>query len=139
MERLQPAIEKEWPVDREIDKKIEEALPTTEEESPKWLDLESFETALKTEVTVEEKAEPPEEKLQPFSLDEPKERPVEKEIEPFILEEPREEFSLDLAPPAVEVDLEEEFLGDLGEEGLPVDLIEEELGEHEISVDWGSL
>ena len=83
VERLQPAIEKEWPVDREIDRKIEEALPTTEEESPKWLDLESFESALKTEVTVEEKAEPPEEKLQPFSLDEPKERPVEKEIEPF--------------------------------------------------------
>jgi len=139
VERLQPAIEKEWPVDRDIDKKIEEALPTTEEESPKWLDLESFESALKTEVTVEEKAEPPEEKLQPLSLDEPNERPVEKEIEPFILEEPREEFSLDLAPPAVEVDLEEEFLGDLGEEGLPIDLMEEELGEHEISAIGESL
>ena len=122
VERMQPAIEKEWPVDQEIDRKIEEALPTTEEESPKWLDLDSFETALKTEVKAEEKAEPPEEKLQPFAFDEPKEKPTEKEIESFVLEEPREEFSLDLTPPAVEMDLEEEFLGDLDEEELPVDL-----------------
>ncbi len=58
VEQLQPTIEKEWPKDLEIDKRIEEALPLAGEETPeKWLDLEGFETALKTEVKGRRKSE----------------------------------------------------------------------------------
>ena len=70
MEQLKPSIEKEWPSDTEIDKRIEEALPGPElETTEKWMELRDFETALKAGVKGEEKTESGEtvgEGLQPF-------------------------------------------------------------------------
>jgi CheY-like chemotaxis protein len=127
VERLQPMIEKEWPKDIEprdvgplnieIDKKIDETLPISTEETPdQWLDLEGFEAALKAEVKGEEevKAEPPEEGLEPFTLEEPKEKL-------------REEVSLELAPPADSMRLDEEFFDQLAKGELAEGkLLEEE-------------
>ena len=130
VERLQPAIEKEWPRDQEIEKRINEALPTPEEDK-KWLDLQDFESALKSEVKEEEKtasAEPAREELQPFILD-----------EPFTLAEMKEDAPANAVPPTVEIAVEEEVIGDLDEEGLPVEFVEEEVGEDEISAIGESL
>ena len=126
VERLQPMIEKEWPKDieprdmgpgdHEIDKKIDEALPIhPEEASEQWLDLESFEAALKAEVKGEEEvvAEPLEERLEPLTLEQPK-------------EELKEEVSLELAPPADAMRLEEEFFDQLAKEELAEGKILEE-------------
>ena len=76
VEQLKPSIEKEWPLDTEIDKRIEEALPGPELQSTEgWMELRDFETALKAGVKGTEKTESAEavgEELQPFSLEEPK-------------------------------------------------------------------
>ncbi len=140
VERLQPAIEKEWPADEEVGRRVQELSPTPEGESPKWLDLGDFESALRTEVKAEEKVEPQEAGLQPFDFEELKEeRTSGKELESLVLQEPIEEVSLDMTPPAAGMALEEESLSDLGEEELSPDLFEEALGEDEISFIGGLL
>jgi len=159
VERLQPIIEKEWPKDLEIDKRIDEALPLSREETPeRWLDLEGFEAALKTEVRAEgkreTKTEPAEEKLEPFILEETKER-VSLEPAPLNLEMPPEEGSFDNLPEGelsidqflkeilpkeilpreepLEGRIEEDLLEEkLPEKELPINLIEDELKEDEI-------
>lgn len=153
VERLQPIIEKEWPKDLEIDKKIDEALPLAGEKTPeKWLDLEGFEAALKTEVMakgkVEIEAEPAAEKLEPFSFEEPKER-VSLESPPLSLEMPPEEEFFDKLPEEFSIDqflketfpkeeplegrIEEDLIEEkLPEKELPINLIEDELKEDEI-------
>jgi CheY-like chemotaxis protein len=154
VERLQPIIEKEWPKDLEIDRKIDEALPLAGEEPPeKWLDLAGFEAALKTEVMaegkVEAKVEPAEEKFEPFSFEEPKER-VSLESSPLSLEmPPEEEFFGKLPEGELSIDqflketlpkeeplegiIEEDLLEEkLPEKELPINLIEDELEEDEI-------
>jgi two-component system, chemotaxis family, response regulator PixH len=77
VEQLKPSIEKEWPSDKEIDKRVEEALPGPELQSTEgWMELRDFETALKAGVKGGEKTESAEivgGGLQPFSLEEPKE------------------------------------------------------------------
>ena len=79
VEQLKPSIEKEWPLDTEIDKRVEEALPGPGPEiqsTEGWMELRDFETALKAGVKGTEKTESGEtvgERLEPFSLDEPKE------------------------------------------------------------------
>ena len=76
VEQLKPSIEKEWPLDTEIDNRIEQALPGPEVQSTEgWMELRDFETALKSGVKGTEKTEsgePVGEGLQPFSLEEPK-------------------------------------------------------------------
>ncbi len=120
VEQLKPSIEKEWPSDAEIEKRVEEALPGPElETTEKWMEFRDFETALKTEVKETEEAlfaEAAGEGLAPFTLEEPKEegkaegsgeaaavfdfeefaeegaKPLvpEKELQPFTLEESKE-------------------------------------------------
>ncbi len=96
VEQLKPSIEKEWPLDAEIDKKIEEALPGPElETTEKWMNLRDFESALKAGVKGEEEAEPRvEEELQPLTMEEGQKSVALEDFQPFSLEEPKEEESL---------------------------------------------
>ena len=119
VERLQPSIEKEWPADAEIDKRIEKALPGPElETTERWMALRDFETALKSGVKTEAKTESEEalgEELQPFFLEEMREEERGKPIEPlpgksleeelqlFVLEEAKEEVSLEISPELSEI------------------------------------
>jgi CheY-like chemotaxis protein len=76
VEQLKSSIEKEWPSDAEIEKRVEEALPGPElETTEKWMEFRNFETALKTEVEGTERklsGEAAGEGLAPFTLEEPK-------------------------------------------------------------------
>lgn len=129
VERLQPAIEKEWPAYEKGEKGLRaDAAP--KEESINLMDLGEFESALKTEVKAEEKAEPQEAELQPFDGALKEEKTAKEEFESLILDE----APLDLTPPAVEAALEEEPLSGLAEEDLPLEFAEEELGEDEIGI-----
>ncbi len=133
VERLQPAIEKEWPSDQKGEKDLRVGA-AEEEDSVRVMDLEEFESALKSEAKTEEKAEPQEAELQPFEMELKEEKTAKEEFESLILEEPREEAALDRTPPAVESVLEEEPLSGVAEEELPLEFTEEELGEDEISM-----
>jgi CheY-like chemotaxis protein len=102
VERLQPSIEKEWPAEAEIGKRIEKALPGPElETTEKTMELWDFETALKAGVKGDEKTESAEllgEELQPLTLEETREEErgraakfSEEELQSFFLEETQEE------------------------------------------------
>jgi CheY-like chemotaxis protein len=104
VEQLKPSIEKEWPSDTEIDRRVEEALPGPEVQSTEgWMEFRDFETALKAGVKGTEKTESDEtvgDELQPFSLEEPKEEgkgqyseSMKEKMGDFPFEEFREEES----------------------------------------------
>jgi CheY-like chemotaxis protein len=133
VEQLKPSIEKEWPLDAEIDKKIEEALPGPElETTEKWMNLRDFESALKAGVKGEEEAEPRvEDELQPLTMKEPKAESREEgqqsvalaEFQPFSLEEPREEESLKPAE-SMEDEIQSFIRKEFGK-GAPLDVSSE--------------
>lgn len=91
MERLQPSIEKEWPVEtkEKTSERImpEKAAPSPQETGDKYTGLDEFEAALRGEV----KTKPAEETFQPFFIEEtlqeapgmspPKEAPAELELQ----------------------------------------------------------
>ena len=97
MERLQPSIEREWPVEtkEKTSERImpEKVAPPPQETVDKYTGLDDFEAALRGEV----KAEPAEETFQPFFIEEtpqaapglspPKEAPVELELQELGAEE----------------------------------------------------
>src|SRR4030042_165409 len=71
VERLQPSIEKEWPVEKEekIPEKIREKIaPPPQEAGDRYTGFDDFEAALRGEV----KTEPAEEAFQPFFIEETK-------------------------------------------------------------------
>jgi len=125
VEQLKPTIEKEWPSDAEIDKKLEEVLPGPElETTEKWTELRDFESALKAGVKGEEASEFSLEGLQPLTTKGPEAEFMKEERQPFTLEEgEKEEKAKPLEP------MEEEILsltvGEFREEAKPAEYIEE--------------
>ena len=140
VERLQPSIEKEWPVEKEekIPEKIMPEKITTppQEAGDRYTGFDEFEAALRGEV----KIEPAEEAFQPFFIEEttqeapglatPEEAPAELELQELaeeefpevLLEELVEELKEEELMPeetAVETTLEEEISELLGEEIQP--------------------
>lgn len=106
MERLQPSIEKEWPVEKEekIPEKIPEKIaPPPQKAEDRYTGFEEFEAALRGEV----KTEPVEEAFQPFFIEETKqeapglatveEAPEELELQELAAEEFPEIFLEELA------------------------------------------
>jgi hypothetical protein len=110
VEQLKPSLEKEWPIEKEVEA-VEEKPTKMEEPAEQYLDLSEFESALQKEV----KAALPEEELQPIFIEEP-EKTIPEEAIP------------------IEESVEEEELEELPEEEFPDELLEEILGEEEISV-----
>ena len=110
VEQLRPSLEQEWPLEKE-ERILEERPTPTEEPIEKIRGFEEFEAALKGEIKAE---------------------PVEQELQPFLIEEPQKEVRAETAP--TEVSLEEEELKELPEEEFPEELLEELLGEEEVSV-----
>ena len=101
VERLQPYIEKEWPVEKEekIPEKIREKIvPSPKEAGDRYTGFDEFEAALRGEV----KTEPAEEAFQPFFIEEttqeatglatPEEAPAELELQELAEEEFPEVF-----------------------------------------------
>jgi len=106
MERLQPSIEKEWPVEKEekIPEKIPEKIsPPPQEAGDRYTGLDEFEAALRGEVNTE----PVEEAFQPFFIEEtkqeapglatPEKAPAELELQELTEEEFPEIFLEELA------------------------------------------
>jgi len=114
VEKLRPSFEKEWPEEKEEEKReeisvFEEEKQISEEPLEKYVGLEAFEAALRKGAEGEA---------------------VEKDIQPFRAEEPKAEAPAEFT--VTEVPLEEE-LKELLEEDFPKELFEE-LGEEEIKV-----
>lgn len=104
MERLQPSIEKEWPVEK--DEKIPAEITTAHwKAEDQYGLLEEFETGLQGAV----KTEPEGEKLQPFFVEEAR----QEGLKTVVPEEPPVEFELQELS---EEEFPEFFLEDLGEE-----------------------
>ncbi len=101
VERLQPSIEKEWPVEKE-EKITEKVTPPPQEAGDRYGGFEEFEAALRGEVKTE---------------------PVEEEFQPFFIEETNQEAPR-LATPAEEGP-EELELQELTEEEFPEVFLEE--------------
>lgn len=129
VERLQPSIEKEWPVEKE-----EKILEVSKKEEDQYTGLDEFEAALKSEV----KPEPAETRLQPIFLEElRKETPVAPSPKPpsetlelqELAEEEFPEIFLEELTGELEKLEEEELLP--GEKALELEseTIEEELAE----------
>ena len=106
MEKLQPSIEKEWPVEKEekIPEKIPEKIsPPPQEAGDRYTGLDEFEAALRGEVNTE----PVEEAFQPFFIEEtkqeapglatPEKAPAELELQELTEEEFPEIFLEELA------------------------------------------
>ena len=116
VEKLKPALEKEWPVEKEEvleEEPLEEEPLMIAEPAEKYVGLEAFKAALQKEVQGEAADEAMGKTLQPFRVEEAK-----AEAPPEI--------------PATEIPLEKE-LKELIEEEFPAELFEE-LGEEEIEV-----
>jgi hypothetical protein len=137
VERLQPSIEKEWPAEAEIGKRIEKALPGPElETTEKTMELWDFETALKAGVKGDEETESAEllgEELQPLTLEETREEErgraakfSEEELRSFFLEEtPEEERGEPVKPFLPAKSLEEEpqtFILEEAKEEVPFEV-----------------
>jgi len=139
MEKLQPSIEKEWPVEKEenIPEKIAEKIaPPPQKAEDRYTGFDEFEAALRGEVNTE----PAKEEFQPFFIEEtkqeapglatPEEAPVELELQELAEDEFPEVFLEELAEEleklkeeelmpeetAVETTLEEEISELFGEE-----------------------
>jgi CheY-like chemotaxis protein len=115
MEKLKPALEKEWPVEKE--EVLEEEPLMIEEPAEKYVGLEAFKAALQKEV-------------QGDAIGEAADEAMGKTLQPFRVEEPKAEAPPEI--PATEITLEKE-LKELIEEEFPAELFEE-LGEEEIEV-----
>jgi len=115
MEKLQPSIEKEWPLEKE--ENIPDAIQTKAEPPPqqgeeKFKGFDEFEAALKGEVKIESS----EVELQPFFVEEVKQEAPK--LETLRVERPPKEPPKEELP--VELDLEE-----LAEEEFPEIFLEE--------------
>jgi CheY-like chemotaxis protein len=152
VEQLKPSLEKEWPSEKEV--RDIDGRPFQMEEPAEKLDLSEFEKSLRREV----KAGLPQEKPQPFFIEEPKkkiseepifseemvEKPLEKPLGKLFeepLEEPLEESIAEAIEEALEKPAEEaleepvevEEIKELAEEEFPEELLGDILGEEEIS------
>jgi CheY-like chemotaxis protein len=137
MERLQPSIEKEWPVEKE-EKIPEEITPASQEAEDRYTGLEEFDAALRGEV----KTEPTEKELQPFFIEEtrqggpklviPEEVPVELDLQELTEEEFPEVFLEELAE-----ELEKLEEKELMPEETTVEVEAETIEEEEISELFG--
>jgi len=115
MEKLKPALEKEWPVEKE--EVLEEEPLMIAEPAEKYVGLEAFKAALQKEV-------------QGDAIGEAADEAMGKTLQPFRVEEPKAEAPPEI--PATEISLEKE-LKEIIEEEFPAELFEE-LGEEEIEV-----
>jgi len=120
VEKLKPALEKEWPVEKE--EVLEEEPLMIEEPAEKYVGLEAFKAALQKEVQGE-------------AIGEAADEAMGKTLQPFRVEEPKAEAPPEIPAteiPATEIPLQKQ-LKELIEEEFPAELFEE-LGEEEIEV-----
>ncbi|MBS3907830.1 MAG: hypothetical protein KGZ49_12425 [Syntrophaceae bacterium] len=140
MERLQPSIEKEWPVEKKerIPEKIimpEKITPPPQKAEDQYTGFEEFEAALRGEV----KTGPAKEEFQPFFIEETKqeapglatteEAPVELEIQELAEEEFPEVFLEELAGELEKLEEEELMPEETSVETEAETTLEEEISE----------
>jgi hypothetical protein len=136
VEQLGPALEQEWPSEKEV-RYVEERPFKGEESSEKYLDFPKFEAPAQKKV----KIALPEEEPWPVFTGEPKKKiseeaiPIEESVEeeafqPLIVEEPKKKISEEAV--SIEELVEEEELRELPEEEFLEEHLEDMLKEEEI-------